>query len=122
MNTNIFFLSTKIGGFRDEFIKFGKRMKEENMIPYGNPVISPEGVFIQLFFENKKELNDKYLDILIDELKYLPGSGSAFLKAQDRFYENGEIQHEKKKSKSNKKSSKNGGKSKPSQRLSRKSK
>jgi hypothetical protein len=101
-------------------------MKEDNMIPYGNPVISPENVFIQLFIENKKELNDQYLEILIDELKYLPGAGSAFLKAQDRFYENGEIQNEKK-SNSNKKSSKNGsnkkgGKSKSSKRLTQKSK
>jgi len=55
--------------------------------PYGTPIINPKGDgYDQIFVKYDNELNDKFLGLLLEELKYVPGTGSAFKAAEERFY------------------------------------
>ena len=64
-----------------------QNMKNNNMVPYGNPIISPTK-FIQLFIEDKRELNDRFLALFLEELKSLPETGTAYHIALERFNNN----------------------------------
>lgn len=57
----------------------------------GNPVISDNTMFIP-FVKYSNQLNDKYLEKILDELKHVLGYGSAFHAAQEDFEHNAAVQ------------------------------
>ena len=75
--------------------KFDKWLKENpGFEPHSNPSItikpatnySDETIqIVQPFVKYSNQLNDKYMNLLVKELQHIPGTGTAFQAAQERF-------------------------------------
>ena len=58
--------------------------------PYDKSQLYTQGnkiLFVQPFVKYDTTLTDKFLEILLDELKLIPGFGSAYLQAENRYNE-----------------------------------
>ena len=67
--------------------------KTPGLIPYGPPILVESkdkyyaNKIMQSFVKYDSKLNDKFLEELIDELKYIPEFGSAYIAARERYNE-----------------------------------
>jgi len=53
--------------------------------PYGNPIIEGNKTMYQTFVKYSSQLNDKFLEKFLDELRYVPGIGSAYHAAYEQW-------------------------------------
>lgn len=56
-------------------------------IPYGETKIINNEMIIQLFIKNESKLNDKFLELFLEELKSIPETGTAYNQALENFTE-----------------------------------
>jgi hypothetical protein len=56
-------------------------------IPYGETKIINNEMIIQLFIKHESKLNDKFLELFLEELKSIPETGTAYNQALENFNE-----------------------------------
>ena len=62
-------------------------LENPGFVPYGETKIINNEMIVQLFIKHESKLNDKFLELFLEELKSIPETGTAYNQALENFTE-----------------------------------